>query len=264
VIAELAFTAPTRGVRRARFVRRCSIPLEAACLVANGVRETLRELFGERCELELGEPAALDAATWTQLAREACLFLMRGRQTDVVLVLPQRDARRLVRRAFGEIEAAPDEACSALELHALERIAGRCAPACEPLCAERVGPPRAIAAHEVPACVAYVDVRVAAPVPLLLGVGIVRELPDPGPSGALTADALASVTVEARIEFARGSLDAADFVKIRPGSIVKLDTKVGAPACLNIEGRRCAFGEPGNLGVRAAFLVNSVVSGVPS
>jgi hypothetical protein len=264
VIAEAALGPAARGVRRLRFVRRASIPLEAACLVANGLRETLRELLGERCELVVGEPAAIDSAAWAQLARDACLFVVHGRLTDVVLVLPPGDARRLVLRAFGEGESLPDGACSALELHALERIAARCAAAFEPLCAERRAPPRAVASHEVPACVAYVDLRVAAPLPLVLGLGIVRDLPDPGPSGNVAPESLASVTVQARAVFAEGTIDAAAFVKIRPGTIVKLDTKVGAPASLNIEGRRYASGAPGSLGPHAALLIADVASGALS
>jgi hypothetical protein len=264
VIADAAFGPPVGGVRPLRFARRASIPLEAACLVANGIRETLRELVGERCELVVGEPAAIDAAAWTVLARDACLFLMHGRQTDVVLVLPQADAQRLVRRAFGEGESVPEDACSALERHALERIAARCVVACEPLCAERRAPPRPVAPPEVPACVAYVDVRIAAPVALTLGIGIVRDLPDPGPAGSLAPEMLGPVSLQARVVFAEGSCDAAAFVKIRPGTIVKLDTKVGAPASLNIEGRRYATGAPGSLGPHAALLVRDVASGAPS
>ena len=93
----------------------------------------------------LGEPAALDANAWSLLARDALLFLTRGRQTDIVLVLPQRDARRLVLRAFGEGDAARCRCrtrCSALELHALERIAARCAAAFDPLCARAPRPRR--------------------------------------------------------------------------------------------------------------------------
>jgi len=117
VIADATFGQRSARVRRLRFVPRSSIPVEAACVVANGIRETLRELFGETCELVIGEPAALDAKAWSLLARDALLFLTRGRQTDIVLVLPQRDARRLVLRAFGEGDAPgapplPDGACS--------------------------------------------------------------------------------------------------------------------------------------------------------
>ncbi len=263
-VADATFGAPSGRLRRWRFVPRASIPVEAACVVANGIRETLRELLGESCELVLGEPAALDAAAWSLLSRDALLFLTRGRQTDIVLVLPQRDARRLVLRAFGERDALPDGACSALELHALERIAARCAAAFDPLCAERRAGSRAVAANEVPACAAYFDLRVHAPVPLTLGIGIVRNLPDPGPSGALMPSALDAVTVEARAVFAEGTIDAAAFVRMRPGDVVTLGTKVGAPASLNLGGRRLATGVPGVVASRTAFLVHDVAMGAQS
>jgi hypothetical protein len=269
MIADGTFGAPSGGVRRMRFVPRASIPVEPACVVANGIRETLRELFGETCELVVGEPAALNADAWSLLARDALLFLTRGRQTDIVLVLPQRDARRLVLRAFGEGDgsgaaALPDGACSALELHALERIAARCAAAFDPLCAERRAGSRAVRAHDVPACAAYFDLRVHAPVALTLGIGIVRDLPDPGPSGALPACALDSVAVEARAIFAEGTIDAAAFVRLKPGDVVELGTKVGAPASLNLGGRRLAMGVPGVVASRTAFLVHDVAMGAQS
>jgi hypothetical protein len=269
MIADAVFGAPCQRVRRMRFVPRASIPVEAACVVANGIRETLRELFGETCELVLGEPAALDASAWALLAQDALLFLTRGRQTDVVLVLPQRDARRLVLRAFGEGDACgaphlPDGACSALELYALERIAARCAAAFDPLCAERRVGSRAVRARDVPACAAYFDLRVHAPVALTLGIGIVRDLPDPGPSGALAPFALDSVAVEARAIFAEGSIDAAAFVQLKAGDVVRLGTKVGAPASLNLGGRRLATGVPGVVASRTAFLVHDVAMGAHS
>ncbi|HTD37921.1 MAG TPA: FliM/FliN family flagellar motor C-terminal domain-containing protein [Candidatus Limnocylindrales bacterium] len=244
MIAGASFGPPFGRVRRLRFVPRASVPLEIACVVANGVRETLRELLGERCELVLGEPAALGAHAWAELSR---------------------DARRLVRRAFGEgDDGAPElseRACSALELHALERIAARCAGTFGPLCAESHDVSRPVGAHEVPACAAYFDLRVHAPLALTLGIGVVRELPDPAPAGAIGPHALGSVTVEARAVFAEGTLDAASFVKIRPGAVVKLDTKVGAPASLNLGGRRLATGVPGVVASRTAFLVHDVALG---
>jgi hypothetical protein len=259
VIADASFGPRRARLRRLRFTPRASIPVSAACVVANGIRETLRELLGEPCEVLVGEPAVVDAASWALLARDALLYLTRGRQTDVVIVLPRADARRLVLRAVGEGEALPDGACSALELHALGRIAARCAAACEPLCAERHGGPRSLEPHEVPRCVAYVDLRVRAPVPLTIGIGIVRDLPDPGPAGALRPEALEPAELEARAVFAEGCMDAAAFVALRPGDVVKLTTKVGAPASLNVAARPIAFGTPGALGARTAFLVHDVV-----
>jgi hypothetical protein len=267
MIADARFGPPVGRVRALRFVPRAAIPLDTACSVASRVRETLRELLGARCELVLGEPAALSGAAWALLAREAFLYLTRGRQTDVVLVLPHADARRLVLHAFGEGEAPgapplPDAGCSALELHALERIAARCATAFEAL-GVAAGESRAVRAHEVPACVAYFDLRVHGPVSLMLGIGIVRALPAPVPAGGLAPRALYEVPVEARAVFARGTIDAAAFVKLRPGDVVRLDSQVGSPACLNIGGQRLATGIAGAVASRTAFLVHDVATGAP-
>ncbi|HZO93327.1 MAG TPA: FliM/FliN family flagellar motor switch protein [Candidatus Baltobacteraceae bacterium] len=259
MIADATFGPRRSRVRRLRFVPRSSIPLSAACLVANGIRETLRELLGEPCEIVLGEPARIGAEAWRLLAADALLYLTRGRQTDVVIVLPRADARRLVLRAFGEGESLPEGACSALELHALERIAARCAAACDPLCAERHGGSRPVQPHEAPPCVAYVDLRVRAPVPLTLGIAIARDLPDPGPAGALAPAALDPVPLEARAVFAEGTMDAAAIVALRPGDVVKLATKVGAPAHLTVAAQPVARGTAGAAGGRAAFLVHDVV-----
>jgi hypothetical protein len=261
VIADATFGLAAGGVRALRFVPRASVPLETACAVANGIRETLRELLGE-CELVLGEPAALGPQAWALLAHESLLFLTRGRLTDVVIVLPLRDARRLVLRAFGEGDVLPDGACSALEMHALERIAARCAAAFEPLCRGRGEGPRAVRGHEVPACTTYFDLRVRSPLPLTLGIGIVRDLPDTGPAALLVPRSLDAVTVDLRAVFAEGILDAAGFVELRPGSVVKLETKVGAPASLNLGAGRLATGVAGVVASHTAFLVHDVATGV--
>lgn len=267
MIADASFGAPVRGVRAMRFAARASIPIEAACLVANGMRETLRQVFGASCEIAVGEPAALGPGAWSSIARDAHLFLTRGRQTDIVLVVSRRDARRLLLRAFGEPDAAGSEPeaaagpCSTLELQAIERIAARCAAAFEPLCAERQAAPRPVAMDEVRACVAYVDVRVQAPVAVTLGIGIMRELPDPGPSGSLATSALERVRVETRVVFAEGTLSAASFLALRPGDVVELATKVGGPASLNVAGRRLASGVAGVVASHRAFFVHDVALG---
>jgi hypothetical protein len=263
VIAEAEFAPAADGLRRLRFRARSSIPLEAACVVANGLRETLRELFGEACELVVGEPTSLPADAWRIVSHDALLFLTRGRQTDIVLVIPRADARRLVLRAFGEsaspahAPAPPERECSALELHAIERIAARCAPAFDPLCAERRSPSRAVAPGDVPVAAAYFDVRVLAPAALVLGVAIVRALPDPGPASGLPPGTLDTVPLRLRVVFAQGRVGAGAFARWRPGEIVPLATPVGAPARLEIGRRPFALGAPGACGSRAALRVDA-------
>lgn len=270
MIAEAQFASAVDGVRALRFWPRSSIPLEAACVVANGLRETLRELFGETCELVVGEPCAVGTDAWRVLAHDAFLFLTRGRQTDIVLVIPRGDARRLVLAAFGESAPAPqpneplDRDCSALELHAIERIAARCAPAFDSLCAERHSPSRPVAHAEVPRCAAYFDVRVHAPTSFVLGVAIVRALPDPGPASGLRAGALDAVPLPLRVVFAAGHVDAGTFLRWRTGDVVALDTAIGSAARLEVGGRAFACGAPGASGSRAALLLDDRSPNAPA
>ena len=264
MIAVARFGAARARVRRMEFVARAPLPIGAACAIARAVEGSLRELFGA-CELSVGEPVALSAHAWRELTRDALVYLRRGRPADAAIVIPAVDARRLVLHAFGEpaspaTDAAP--ACSSLERRALERIAARCGATLEPVCDGGASPGRIVAPADVPACEAYVDLRVRAPVALTLGVAVTRALADPMPAATLSAGALGHVSLEARAVFAEGILDAADFVNLRPGHVVKLDTKVGAPASLNCGPRRLATGVAGVIASRTAFLVNDVATGV--
>ena len=257
MIADLVFP-PARGrVRSARFVRRTSVPLAAACLVASGLRETLRELIGSACEVVLGEPVAIDAAAWRALASASYGFLTLGRLTDIVLLVPTLDAHRLVLRAFGEGGDGDTAPISVLEAHALERIAARCASAFDVLCAERRGPPQPLASTDIPACAAYFDVRVSAPLPITLGIGIVRDLPSAGTGPRLDPSSLGPVSVPVRAEFASGIVSASRLASLQIGDVVRLDTKVGAPAALKVGPTTIAAGDCGLADSHAAFLVRA-------
>ncbi len=260
MIAALAFTAAGPGrVRRAVFVRRPRIPLDAACVVANGVRESLRTMLGEGCTVALGEPVALDAAAWSILIRDAHVFATPGRATDVAFVLGRRDARTLVDAAFGEA-ASHRGATSALEHSAVERIVARCANACDVLCAERRGPTRAVDAAQLPQCAAFFDVRVTAPVRFTLGVGLLRELPDAEPAPLLSPAALRAVPLTARVVLGWGQITARRLLELRPGDLVPLGTKVADEGELNVAGQRVAGGICGAIRGRAAFVVRSLPS----
>ena len=191
------------------------------------------------------------------------LFVRRGRPADAVLVLASADARRLVLHAFGEVSApnAAPPACSALERQALERIAARCAEGFAAVCEGGLGAGRAVASRDVPACRTYVDLRVRTPVPLTVGVALTSDVPDPVPNGTLPPGSLQDVTLEARAVFAEGMMDAVDFVQLRPGQVVRLRTKVGGPASLNVNGTRLAGGVAGVVDSRTAFLVHDVDTG---
>ena len=255
MIATPVFDRPRDGVRRMRFVPVPNVPVDAACVVASGAREALRALLGETCSVTMGEPVALDAAAWRELARDALLFTTPGRATDIVFVLAMRDARRLVQAAFGEEPAGDGAPWSALEAGAIERIVARCANACEALCVERRGPTIAADPATLPAPVAYFDVRVAAPVALTIGVGLARDLGSPPPLRTITLEMLGDVPVPVRVVIGRGDMPVTRLLALAPGAYVHLRTKVVGEGELNLAGQRIALGTCGVRHSRPAFEV---------
>lgn len=257
MIATLDFV-PHGRVRAARFVPRSGLPVDAACVVANGVREALRALLDDACAVTIGEPVALDATAWQRLTRDALVFATPGRATDVAFVLAARDARRLLQAAFGEELGEDAGPPSALETGAIARIIARCAIACDALCVERRGPTSLVEPAGLPRSVAYFDVRVAAPLGLTIGVGILRELPAAPPAVTLRPAALTEVGLEVRVVLGHGRLEAAQLLALRAGSVVPLRTKVAGEGELNLAGQRIAFGTCGVCNGHAAFEVRSI------
>lgn len=256
MIAELAFERSPARVRRARFARRPAIPVEAACVVANGIREALRTLLGD-ARLTIGEPVAIDALAWRALMRDALVFVTPGRVTDVIFAIGRGDARALVRAAFGEEHVVHDATWSALESGAIERIIARCAGGVDCLCAERRGLTRAAEPAQIPACVAFFDVRVAAPVAVTIGVGIVRELPMPVPAGSLGAPMIGRIEADLRVVVGRAAIPASRMLALRVGDVIGFATKVDGDGELNLAGQRIALGSCGAVNGRAAFEVRS-------
>ena len=256
MIAELVFDASLQRVRRARFVRRPALPLDAACVVANGAREALRTLLGE-AHVTLGDPVAIDAQAWRALVRDALVFVTPGRVTDVIFVIGRCDARALVRAAFGEEHGTHGGEWSALEAGAIERIMARCAAGVDCLCVERRGPTRAVEAAKSPPCVAFFDVRIAAPLPVTLGVGITRELPLPAPVGGIGSAVLGRIEAEVRAVVGRAAIPASRVLGLRVGDQFGFATKVDGEGELNLAGQRIALGRCGAVNGHAAFEVRS-------
>jgi flagellar motor switch protein FliM len=100
---------------------------------------------------------------------------------------------------------------------------------------------------------------VQSPMALDVGVGIVRELPDPGPAGVIPARLLDHVPLEVRAEFASGTIALAELLGLAPGDIVVLETQVGTAASLKVGDCSFASGSGGVSGGRYSFEVRDVV-----
>jgi hypothetical protein len=230
MIAALAFTGTGR-VRSARFEPRSTLPLSAACVVANGVRETLARMLARELEVELIDPAIPGGAERRTLVAGATIVRVRGRLCDGFVIVRPADARRLAALAFGESERAHGAALSAIESAALERIVAGLVPLCTPLCGTlgptvRESPDRAASEFAT-----YFEVRTTGPAPVAIGFGLSRDPAEPV-ADPLTLDDLGAVELEGRVDVGRAQLGVPAFSRLAVGATIPLETPLGTPGVL--------------------------------
>ena len=254
----LAFGPPAldherRAVRPARFEARPALPLSAACLVGNAVREHLGRLLDCTLSVDLFEPVAPAPPAWSALFDGAVRYRVVGSLGELQLVFRAYDARRFVAAAFREVERAEHDPLSAIEARVLERTACELAPLCAPLCGEV----RSVTAATGPGrCESYFELRVGAPVGAVLGLAIARD-PAERPGRGLRPEDLHDVPLTVRAEFARGSVRLEVLAGLEIGAVVPMETKVGSLAALKIADVTVARGECGIRAGRSAFTVRT-------
>lgn len=243
-----------RIVRRARFERRSSLPLSAACVVANGVRETLSSALNTPVTLRLLEPAIPNERAWRAIAQGARLYAVRGPACDAAVVIRPRDALALASAVFGEA-AGTDRPLSPVERHVVDRAAGTVAGSLSPICGReglRVDP-----IEHLDGFLTYFELLLERPVNMRLGFAFSREPAERSGAARLDPGILLDVEAELRVEFARGQLDAGAFLDLRPGAIVPMMTRIGEPGRLNLGATLVARGECGAVGERSAIILHN-------
>ncbi len=243
-----------RRVRRSRFERRSSLPVSAACVLANGVRETLGTLLATPVSVRLLEPVIPDGQAWHVICSGAQLFGVRGPACDGAFVLRPQDALALASSAFGEEAGAP-RSLSALEQEVLFRALRGLAGCLAPVCGREISALERIL--DIRGYTTYFELLLESPVSARIGVALSRELPARA-AATLGVEDLLDVRIETRVEFARAALPAAAFLDLRPGCNVPMTTRIGEPALLKAGGAVLARGESGALGERNALIVTSV------
>lgn len=240
-----------RRVRRAVFERRSSMAISAACVIANGVRETLGALLAQPVALRLLEPVIPDAAGWETIASGAQVFAVRGSACDAAFVLRPAEALGLAACAFGE---SPDETrpLSAVEQEVLVRALRSLAGTLAPVCGRDLGALERISG--VQGYATYFELLVERPHPARIGIALSIDPCSQG-TATLRLEDLLDVEVELSVEFARGALAAAAFLDLRPGTDVPMTTRIGEAGRLRLGGAVLARGECGALGERSALLV---------
>lgn len=241
-------------VRAVRFQRRSALPVSAACVLANGVRETLSALLAAPVSLRLLAPVVPSAHAWSAICAGALIFGVRGPVCDAAFVLRPDDALALASSAFGE-EPGGARNLSAVEQEVLVRALRGIAGSLAPVCGRELSPLERIL--DIGGYATYFELLVERPAAMRIGVALSRD-PVSRASGSLRLEDLGSVEIEVCAEFASGTLSAAAFLDLRPGTIVPMKTRVGEPGLLKIGGAVLARGECGALGERSAMIVTAV------
>jgi hypothetical protein len=256
MIAALAFGPPrligSRVIRDIAFVPRSTLPLSAACLVANGVRETLSRLLAAEIDVDLIEPAMPGADERRVLVAGATIMRVRGRLCDGFVIVRPADARRLVALAFGEEERSERDALSEIERTTLERILAALVPLCNTLCGT-LGPVGGESAERAACDLAtYFEVRTTGRLRVAFGFALTRD-PAEEPGERITLADLADVEIEGTVEFARGALGVPAFSRLAEGVTIALETSLGSPGVLSFGGIAFARGTCGITNGRSAI-----------
>jgi flagellar motor switch/type III secretory pathway protein FliN len=207
------------------------LPLSAACVVANGVREQLCRALATEFEVRVIEPAVPGAAGRALLLAGATILRVGGRLCDAFVCVRPLDARRLVALAFGETEPREGTALSAIERTTLERVVLGLVPLCNALCGPlgTATPERAErAASEL---VSYFEVRAAAREPFAIGFGLTRD-PAPEVTECITLDALSDVELQGRVEVGTGRVGVPAFARLAPQTTLAFDAPLEGNAVL--------------------------------
>lgn len=252
----LTFAAPgvavgRRRVRPARFVQRSLLPVSAACLVANGVREALGALFGTAVDVQLYEPLVPARDAWRRVFEGARGFRARGECGEAMLVLRPDDASALVAAAFGEAPAR-GRPPSPIEREVLARIAGALGGSLVALTGSQAG-----ATLEAPLdpgrYESYFELAVTRPV--VARIGVAASEPPARAAGPLMAPgALAAVPLDLRVRLRAGAMAPLPLAGLRPGACLPIERLA---AELRAGDRILWTGTPGVRNGRAALRVEA-------
>lgn len=241
------------SLRTMRFERRSQLPLTAACLLANGVRETLGAVLGAPVSLQLLEPIVPEGEAWALIAGDALLLRVRGSAAEAAFVLRPRDALALAAAAFGEDPGALRD-LSPVEHEVVMRALRALTGAVASVCGRELSAPEPIL--DIRGYTTYIELLVQAPAAFRLGVALAHDpIPRAGP--ALRIEDLLDVELEVGMQFAAGTISGGRFLDLRPGADVPMKTRMGERGLLVAGGTVLARGECGVLDGRNAMIVGA-------
>jgi hypothetical protein len=234
----------SKRIRKPIFRPRSALPPSAACVVANGVRETLTSIFSSPVEMRVFEPSIPAPPAWPAIVKDAVLYRVRGSIADAAIVLRSADALSLVAALFGEgLSVHRERELSPIERDVLDRtvnaIAAHLVSVCgtrESRCVERIG--------TIEGYSTYFELLVEEPVAARIGIALSRD-PSPEPRGCVEIGHLAAVPVTARVTLDLGRIPSCAVAELRPGSILTLRPYDLQRCSLHAHGRSVARGACG-------------------
>jgi flagellar motor switch protein FliM len=244
-------------IRKASFGPRSGLPASAACVVANGVRETLNSLLDVPVRMRIFEPAIPAAAAWPAIAGGALLYRVRTNASDAAIVLRSADALALVTALFGERPAAhPDRALSPIERDVLDRTVKALSAHLGSVCGsreihsvERVG--------TIDGFATYFELALEEPVAARIGIALSHD-PSPEPRLRIEIAHLAAVPVTARVMLDLGPVPSGLIARLRAGTLLPVGPADLHHCTLDAYGRSLARGACGASNGRYALSVEAV------
>ncbi|MDQ2680450.1 MAG: FliM/FliN family flagellar motor switch protein [Candidatus Eremiobacteraeota bacterium] len=249
-----------RLVRRSLFEPRSELPISAACLVANGIRESLTHLLARAVSVMLTPPVLLASGSWSTIVAGARLFRLRGTVTDIALLLRPADALALVHALFDEqvtvgVDGSAPRDLSPIERDMLDQLMRSLSGALDAVAGLREGAQLEQVTDTAPYST-YFELLIGEPIDARLAVMLKSE-PVPTVRDCFTLGDLLDIDLELNVRFPAGCVDARTLLGLQPGAIVPMTTEVGSTATLNVAESVLARGECGAVAGRSAFLVGN-------
>lgn len=244
-------------IRTVRFCDRSSLPLSAACLVASGIREALASILNAPVVARLLEPVIPSPYAWSEIARGAVIYRLRGSVADAALILRPADATALAAAVFGEraTTRSSPRSLSPIERDVLERTIGALAGTLAAVCGtsdrdalERVS--------TIGGFVTFFEIAVEQAVDARIGIALSRD-PAPEPHGKLDLDDLSGVRIAPSVFVDLAATRAAALASISVGSFLPFPGD-GFRGRLGYGGQTLARGTCGARGGNYALVVENV------
>ncbi len=246
-----------RRVRVSRFEDRSLLPVSAACVVANGVRETLGQLLGSPVAVRLFEPSIPGPDGWNAIGCNARMYAVYGSRSDGAIVVRANDAARLAGAAFGETGRGPST-LSDMESAVLERLIGALGGQLTAVCGNCAERPRSIDA--LLGFSTYFEVHVEEPVDARIGIALASE-PLEQHQATLTLDDLHGVELELAVRLDCGNVEAGHLAGLAVGGVLPVGHPAATRGIAYLAGRALGRGECGVLGRRYALSIGTSIEG---